>query len=202
MKCLGYQFNAACLVGLLFFTGACNLSELVVKINTAQDQKAQFSQYRTYNWYQANPTTAFPGESVVNPNLQQHLKRAIEQEIAKKGLQKNTGNPQVLLAYDVSVKKPAQLPAQDFPEGFGFGYAYQLGYRYDYGHANIADYKPVDAYLPGTLIIDIIDAGTKELIWRGWADDVVNNFDADFKTVENYVDDIIDKYPSRLMPWL
>jgi hypothetical protein len=199
MKRLSHLFNTACLVGFLVLTGACNLSELVVKINTDHDQSAQFSQYRTYNWYQPEPTASSSGEGV-NPSLQQHLKRAIEQEIAKKGLQKTTDNPQVLLAYDVSVKKPAQLPAQNNAAGTGYGYAYQVGYRYDYGHAKMANFQPVDNYIPGTLIIDVIDASSKELVWRGWAEDVVEDFNADYRTVENYVDDIIDKYPPKLKP--
>ena len=200
MKRLYYLLNVVFIAFLQVFAVSCNLSELVVKINTDQDRNAPFAQYRTYNWYQPTPVAAPAGEGV-NPNLQQHLKRAIELEIEKKGLQKDTDSPQVLLAYDVSLKQPAQITAPDIPAGFGYGYAYQIGYRYDYGHTNMVNYKPADSFLPGTLIIDVIDAGSKELIWRGWAEDVVSNFNADFKTVENYVDDIIDKYPPKLMPW-
>jgi hypothetical protein len=46
----------------------------------------------------------------------------------------------------------------------------------------------------------VIDASSKELVWRGWAEDVVEDFNADYRTVENYVDDIIDKYPPKLKP--
>lgn len=197
MKQFYYLLNATYWVILLLFMAACNLSELVVKINTAQDRNTQFSQYRTYNWYQPNPTGNLATNVTVNTMLQQHLVKAIEAEFGKKGLQKSAANPQVLLAFDVSVKKPAQLPTQNFAEGFGYGYAYQMGYRYDYGHTNIANYQSVDAYAPGTLIIDVIEAGSKQLIWRGWAEQVVENFNADYQTIQNYVDDIIDKYPAE-----
>ncbi|MGV3502624.1 MAG: DUF4136 domain-containing protein [Adhaeribacter sp.] len=181
--------------GLLLFLAACAVPSLVVKIKTSQDKQAQFGQLETYNWYLPQPSPSPAAGPGGVSNLQSHLQKAIEQEIEKKGMRKTETQPQVLLAYDVSVPGPAPKPEPSYPAGFGYGLAWQTGFVYDYGHHNIADYRPVNTYPPGTILIDVIDASTRELIWRGWAEAVIEDYHADFHTVVNYVDDIIDKYP-------
>ncbi|MGV3639338.1 MAG: DUF4136 domain-containing protein [Adhaeribacter sp.] len=190
------HFPAGLIAGWLLFMASCAVPSLVVKINTSQDQQAQFALLESYNWYLPQPSASSPasGPGGVS-NLQAHLHKAIEQEIAKKGIRKTETQPQLLLAYDVSLPGAAPKPEQSYPAGFGYGLAWQTGFVYDYGHNNIAGYRPVNAYPPGTILIDVIDADTRELIWRGWAEAVVEDYNADFQTVVNYVDDIIDKYP-------
>lgn len=179
-------------LGFLLLISACAVPSLVIKINTSQDQQARFEQYRTYSWFQPAPVHAASSGADYS-RLQGYLQKAIEQEIEKQGLQKAAGQAQVLLALDVSLPKPH--PTQTYPAGFGYGLAWHRGFRYDYGHANITNYRPVNAYPPGTILIDVIDASTRELIWRGWAEAVIEDFNADYTTVVRYVDDIIDKYP-------
>ena len=181
----------------LILLPACAVGSLVIKINTSQDQNARFDQYRSYSWYPAAAASSSGGQRDYSM-LQAHVKKAIEQEFAKKGLHQEAANPQLYLAYDVSLPEPAAAPAQAYPAGFGYGLAWHMGLRYDYGHANITNYQPVDTFAPGTILIDVIDASTRELIWRGWAEEVIEDFNADYKTVANYVDDIVDKYPSRV----
>jgi hypothetical protein len=199
-KKLFHPINTLFLIGFLMLFAACAIPSLVIKINTSQDPQARFEQYRTYNWYASTQATAAPSGPMGHTNLQAHLKKAIEQEIAKKGLQKDEDRPDLLLAYDVSLPKPAPATPQPHPAGFDHGLAGQMGLHYDYGHANIAAYQPVASYAPGTILIDVIDARTRELIWRGWAEEVIENFNADYKTIVNYVDDIIDKYPHQKVP--
>ena len=180
---------------LVCWMAACAVPSLVVKINTSQDQQAQFALLETYNWYLPQPSSSPAAGPGGVSNLQGHLQKAIEQEIEKKGLKKTETQPQLLLAYDVSLPTPAPKQEQSYPAGFGYGLAWQTGFVYDYGHTNIPGYRPVSAYPPGTILIDVIDASTRELIWRGWAEAVIEDYNADFHTVVNYVDDIIDKYP-------
>jgi hypothetical protein len=191
-----HPLNTPFLFFFFILLSACAVGSLVIKINTTQDQDARFDQFRTYNWYPATTTNPATDDQAGYSRLQGHVKKAIEQEIAKKGLRQETENPQVFLAYDVSLPNPATPPAQTFPAGFGYGLAWQMGLRYDYGHAKVTNYHPVNTFAPGTILIDVIDAHSRELVWRGWAEDVIEDFNADYKTVSNYVDDIIDKYPA------
>jgi hypothetical protein len=69
-----------------------------------------------------------------------------------------------------------------YPYGFGYGwprYGYSYGgYGWDYARGWDVGYAtgwvPVYAYpggpTPGTLVLDVFDGSTGELIWRGWAE--------------------------------
>src|SRR5687767_10074999 len=114
--------NTFFISGFLLLIAACAVPSLVININTSQDQQARFGQYRTYSWFQPAPvSTAAPGGQADYSQLQGHLQRAIEQEIEKQGMKKDVDQPQVLLAFDVSLPRPSPSPSQTYPEGFGYG---------------------------------------------------------------------------------
>lgn len=152
---------------------------------------------KTYNWYQAEPAAPAAFENGYSPNLHQHLLKAVEAELEKKGYSKTSVNPDLLVAYDVSVSVPE---SKDKPElygnGFGYSYAYMAGYRYNYGNAQIPGYRVVDLFKEGTLIVDVIDPKTKQLLWRGWTEGAVSNFNAGYGKTEGLVRPIIQRLPA------
>jgi hypothetical protein len=52
----------------------------------------------------------------------------------------------------------------------------------------------VRQYKQGTLIIDLIDASTKELVWRGVGKSEITNEDRE-EQIKQVVSDILAKYP-------
>lgn len=87
---------------------------------------------------------------------------------------------------------------------YGFGYPYAVypgwGAYSPYGY-------PMGAYgrryrrgvAPGTLAVDIIDAGSEELVWRGWAEGAL--LDApDAEELDEYVNGIVEKILKRFPP--
>lgn len=52
---------------------------------------------------------------------------------------------------------------------WGYAYAYRIGFGYTW----LPLYERPDGRLPGTLVIDVLDASSRELIWRGWAEGVL-----------------------------
>ena len=73
-----------------------------------------------------------------------------------------------------------------------------------YGYCAGADCQPgvtpqVTRYEAGTLVVDIIDARTQRLIWRGWAqdsvEDVLGNRDRVRQTVEEGVSRMFATFP-------
>jgi hypothetical protein len=151
----------------------------------------------TYAWYQNEPKAEANYMKGYGPQLNSHLIRAVEEELARKGYSKTSANPDVLLAYDVSVSVP---DAMDKPElygpGFGYSYAYMAGYRYSYGNAQIPGYRAVDLFKQGTLIVDVIDPKSKQLLWRGWTEGAVKNPDAGYGKVRSLVQEIIKRIPA------
>jgi hypothetical protein len=69
------------------------------------------------------------------------------------------------------------------------------------GPANRAP-ASVDVYDAGTILIDLVDARTNKLVWRGWAegglDGVVDNQDVDEREDRRGVTRILEQLPRHL----
>ena len=98
---------------------------------------------------------------------------------------RSEGDADMLVAYHASGKETVDTNPQDY------GYAYG---RWAYSDVSVQSYRQ------GTLMIDLIDAGTKELVWRGWATGTVQeNLSADEwnKRIQDAVTKIMEQYPPR-----
>lgn len=126
---------------------------------------------KTYAWYQPSPPAQPEYLKGYKLALQAHIVTAIEKTMQTRGFTKVEKNPDVLIAYDVSVSVPVEKDKpENFVEGFGYSYAYMSGYRYAYGHSDMPGYRSVDLFKEGTLIIDLINPRSNMLLWRGWAE--------------------------------
>ena len=119
-----------------------------------------FSRLRTYEW---GSPDAFPiGDPRLDKNsiFLDHLQGAVEKQLAAHGYERVvTGRPQLLIHFHASVSKRLDVNVADAR----YGYCLDQGCR-----AGVAEYEA------GTLIVDVIDARTNRLIWRGWAQDSVD----------------------------
>ncbi|ARS34878.1 DUF4136 domain-containing protein [Pontibacter actiniarum] len=150
--------------------------------------------YKTYAWYQPAPAAEADYLSGYRPSLDKHIRQAVEQELQEQGYTKVESNPEVLVAYDVSVSVPAEKDrTEQFNKGFGYSYGYMSGYRYDYGHSDMPGYRSVDLFKKGTLIIDLINPRSNMLLWRGWSEGAISNFKAGAGKVEKQVEEVIEK---------
>ncbi|MGD8867211.1 MAG: DUF4136 domain-containing protein [Gemmatimonadales bacterium] len=61
------------------------------------------------------------------------------------------------------------FPLYGYP-GYGWGSAYHRGYYHSAGGYGYSSPAALDGLAPGTLVVDVVDARTRELIWRGWAE--------------------------------
>ncbi|AKD04784.1 hypothetical protein PKOR_18895 [Pontibacter korlensis] len=146
---------------------------------------------KTYSWYQTPPPAGAEYINGYKASLHKNMIQAIEKELQERGYTKVDENPDVLVAYDVSVSVPEEKDkTEKFSQGFGYSYGYMSGYRYDYGHADMPGYRSVDLFKEGTLIIDFINPRSNMLLWRGWAEGAVNPKD-NYKAVENKVEEVI-----------
>jgi len=92
-------------------------------------------------------------------------------ELAASGLTKVEANPDVFVTYHTSTENKVRLESDSYGYGFGgYGTAGWGRYGYGYGVAGpVSTTTRVVEYDEGTLVVDIWDAGTKELVWRGTA---------------------------------
>lgn len=117
------------------------------KVSVDSDPAAPFATYKTYAWVEGTPAP--------NPLNEDRLRMAVDARLALKGLRMNTTNPDLIVVTHVTTKERQQLEVN----GFGYGAWWGGGY----GTAN------VETYVEGTLVLDLYDANTKKMVWRGVA---------------------------------
>lgn len=94
-------------------------------------------------------------------------------------------------------------PTWGYP--FGWGYPF-FGYPYFYPWVGVAyapipaDYGPLEGQAPGTLVVDILDGRTGELIWRGWAEGALALAPDDPAELPSFIDETIGKIMKPFPP--
>lgn len=160
-----------------------------VKVNTEYDPTAPYETYKTYAW---NPTPpgAEQAPEVRNPQVRSLVISAIDREMKREGLTLTSAesNPDFL----VSVHGWAQSKI----EVNNYGYAYGGAYRYGaYGTGYVVPVTDVREYKEGTLLLDFVDAKTKQLVWRGTATDTIVSTGDLPKVIDGVVAELLRSYP-------
>lgn len=153
-----------------------------------------FSQYGTYAWL-PRPDATDTSQGVNNDGLlYQRIERATDAGLSAKGLRRvqTDADASLLITEHINVEQKLRVNTTNY--GYGYG---RWGYYGGYGGPGYTD-TTVDQYEQGTLILDFIDARTKELVWRGMAQSRLK----DLKTPEERearvraaVNAILEKYP-------
>lgn len=172
-----------------------------VAVDTDYDPAANFSEFRTFGFYQENPAAEQDlAAGSFNTELDQYLKTAIRATLTKQGLSYEATNPDLKVSYDVAVDTEVAVNTNYvYPPGFGYGYSYWYGYRYDYGFAGYpATYKTINQYKEGTVVVDIINAETNNVVWRGVGEGVVDmTAGISQERINTIVTDILEEYPPK-----
>ena len=127
------------------------------------DMTADFTKYKTYHWEK------HPNSKDLDDLTMMQLGAALDAELAKKGLtKKNDGNSDLAIVYQVAVKQEKELTT--FSSGYSTGPGWGAGYGGFYGGGGTStSTTSVNTITTGTLALDMYDASTKKLVWRGIA---------------------------------
>jgi len=139
--------------------GACAAG---ITYNHDFDPAANFTQLRTYIWAQA-PQAAAGGEARgVNPLIERRVVAAIDSQLAAKGYQlSNSGEGDFAINFEITTSQ--QTDYNTYYTGMG----YYGGWYGGMGMGSSTTSATVTTN--GTLIVDIFDTRTRNLIWRGTA---------------------------------
>jgi hypothetical protein len=134
-------------MGLVFALLACNVA-LAQDVTTNAMPGTNFAKYHTYKW------VTVEGASYPNQIVDTQIKNSIDSQLAAKGLAKtDTDKADLYVAYQVSVDQEKQWNA------YGMG----GGVRWGGGMAT-AQSSTISI---GTLVLDMYDPSTKQLVWTG-----------------------------------
>jgi Domain of unknown function (DUF4136) len=165
------------LAGMMFlFAGIASAQQ----VKTDYDRGANFAQYKTYSW--ENVKTKDPLDA-------DRIKNAVNAALAAKGwTQVGTGGDVSIVAMEIT---NTQQTLNTFYDGLGGGWGWRR-FGGGFGEATTT----TDTYKVGTVVVDLFDTKTKQLIWRGTESDTLsNNSDKNIKNLDKGVDKMFKHFP-------
>jgi hypothetical protein len=163
---------------------AITLAGCAATVRSYVDRTADFATYRTYAW---GPVDTFStGDPRLDNNtfFRDRLQTAANAQFTARGFeQREIEGADLLLHYHISVTQHIDVNAID--------------QRYGY-----CDECRPEVYDAGTLTLDLIDARTGRLVWRGWADRSIEGVLDQQDWMERQIDEavvrILERLPRRL----
>lgn len=138
-----------------------------------------FTKFHTYKW------VAIEGATYPNQILDQEIKNSIDSQLSAKGLTKTDGEKADLyVGYQTAIDQQKQWNA--FGMGRGFG-----------GGMGTATSSTIDI---GTLVLDMYDPSTKQLVWTGRATktlDPSKNQEKNLQNLNKAMVKLLKNYPPK-----
>ena len=159
------------------------------------DRTSDFSKYKTFVWGESDVDVSNPLYD--SDLIDKRIKNAVEQEFAKRGIVRAQADPDFVVRFHTFTEEKKRSMGvypyryRFYPYGF-FPFAFAWGYPYYWmSPPNVTEYTE------GTLIIDIVDHGSGELVWRGSVRGDVDDTSDLKKQIEKGIRAIMKKYPVR-----
>ncbi len=151
------------------------------------DVTASYGRYKTFDYY-----TSKKGTGGTTSLMDKRVRAAVEKELQAKGFTMETkADPDFLVTYYPIVQERKVRTTTHL--GWGWGY------RPFYGRVGTST-SQVHHYKEGTIVIEIVDFKTNQMIWQGAAAGALtglnNPEDAD-EVVPRAVRDILSKFPPK-----
>ena len=148
-----------------------------ISISTDFDSNADFAGYKTFGWMkQADSEEGYDYSGLVD----ERIKSAVDKQLQTKGLTKGTTNTDLLVVYHAGKKE--QLEVEDWGYGGWWGVGGGDAYSYE----------------EGTLIVDLVDASTKKMVWRGTAKKAMSESPSSEErdaAIDEAIQKMFEKYP-------
>jgi hypothetical protein len=148
------------------------------------DRSANFSAYKTYQWVD------YKAVEVGDQLLDRDIKRAIDEQLAGKGLRRVETGGDLVIGYQAGISQEKEF------NSFGAGGwdPFGGGPWGGWGNTRVTS-STIDV---GKLVIGLFDPATKQLVWRGTASktlDLKSDPDKNYRTLERAMAKLFRNYP-------
>ena len=174
-------------MGLLLAAGCAGQ-----RVTTDYSPATSFSGYKTY------ALVLPPDTAAAQQLIDQRVSSAVQAQLASKGLTPTERqHADVYVGYGVVDRTHRQV--YTYRDGWGWGGG--LGWRYYRWGAPwpMNSYRQVETYTDGTVVVNLIDAKTKQVVWEGQVPGAislpVDNPIAATKDIDGAVAKLFAKYP-------
>ncbi|MCC7054370.1 MAG: DUF4136 domain-containing protein [Gemmatimonadaceae bacterium] len=147
------------------------------------DPAIRLDQYHSFDWGAGDTMPAGDVRLDNNPFFDSRVRAAVELEMAAKGVQRRTTSPDLLVHYHVSVRQRVDVVRTDEARGYTDPWMRQG--------------STVVEFDEGTLLLDVADARTKKIVWRGWSQTDVTGLLDNPREMEKRVSESIRRMLSR-----
>ena len=157
-----------------------------VRSGSFVDRNVSFSQYRTWEWGPIEQTPTGDPRLDSNPMFEEHLREAVEHQLSRKGYVRTTlaGTPDLRAHYHVNFDRTFEVTGGQSTAGSCSGNCGPDAYDYE----------------QGSVVIDLVDAKTNTVVWRGWSRDnmegVVDNQRRLEQEIDHAVAALFERCPS------
>lgn len=171
-------------IGFTAFANGC----ATVSVATDFDRGTDFARYQTYMFLGGHIWVNGLADDN-NTLVKDRIRSSVTSALAAKGMRETTSNPDLYITYLAGARRQTEIEtAGPLQPGFGpyWGVGGWWGPMYTdwWGRT----------YNQGTLIIDLIDAPTKKLVWRAYTESETSSPAAGQK-VAQAIDKAFKKYP-------
>lgn len=159
-----------------------------MRVSAHVDSHTDFARFKTFDW---GPADALPaGDPRLDRSgfFQDHMQGAVEKQMLLKGYRHTSERetPDLRIHFHAVTRERMNVEASDARRGLCEAVYCGGG---------------VGVFEEGTLIVDVIDARSNRLVWRGWAQDTVGdsleNQDKLTQRINRAVKGLMDALPSR-----
>jgi Domain of unknown function (DUF4136) len=154
------------------------------QVKTDYDRSADFGKYKTYSWEHVKTQDQLDVD---------RIKSAVNAALTAKGwTQVDSGGDVSIIAIQMTHD---QQTLNTFYDGFGGGWGWRRFGGGGFGGFGDAT-TTTDTYQVGTVVVDLFDTKTKQLLWRGTTSDTLSNNSS--KNIENLnkgVEKMFRKFP-------
>lgn len=134
--------------------GAC-FGGLGVQAGADYSTSIDFGRYTTFTWDEPDDRPMGDPRLENNELFEDRLHAAVAFELSRSGIREANSGPGLIVHHHATVRNRVDVYEADAEAGYS-----STGY---------GEGTQVVQYDQGTILVDLADAETKDLIWRGWA---------------------------------
>ena len=178
MRQRGSSLRLAAFAASLAFSAAAAPAQ---SIQTDYDRSYDLSRLKTYDF--ASQTRGPNDPLAVNPMNDRRIQAALDSQLVARGYTRDAGGkPDFLVAYHAATRNRVGV------QEWGYGPGRWGSRRVD-----------VNEYTQGTLVVDLVDAASRQLVWRGSATGTIEPKEAD-KKIKKAVAKLMDQFAKDAKP--
>jgi hypothetical protein len=151
-----------------------------IKVSTDHNREFDFTGFATYDWMGDKPDL-LRDPLIDTALLDRRVKQAVDGELAARGYAKVDVDPDFFLSYHFGTESQVDVSS--------------CGYHYPASPRCWGQEVETYTFTSGTLILDVVEPGDLELVWRGYATGAIHDVERMDETITEAVRKVLAEFP-------